>query len=104
MLNFGDISLTPFVADHAGVFLLLAQLTVTPGGWLVLDQSVLYQIVSRLLKDVQSKTSVAALEKATFLFTVFGKLGLFLKEQSLNKLKILCDRNLRILHTFGNTL
>ena len=76
--------MTPLVADQAGVFLLCALLSVTPGGWLVLDQSVLYQIVSSLLKDVQSKSTAAAFKKATFLFTVFCKLGLFLKEQSLN--------------------
>ena len=80
MLNFRDIALTPFVADQAGVFLLRALLPVTPGGRLVLDQSLLYQIVSRLLKDVQRKSSVAALKKTTFLFTVFGKLGLFLQK------------------------
>ena len=96
--------MTPLVADLAGVFLLSACLTVTHGSWRVLDQPLLYQIVSRLLKDVQRKTSVAALEKATFLFTVISKLGLFLEEESLNKPQILCDRNLRILHTFGNTL
>ena len=79
-------------------------LIFTIGGLLVLDQSLLYQIVSRFLKDVQCKSCVATLEKATFLFTVISKLGLFLEEESLNKPQILCDRNLRILHTFGNTL
>ena len=74
------ISLTPLVADQAGIFLLLALLTVTQGGRRVLDQSLLYQIVSRLLKDVQRKSSNAAFKKATFLFTVFGKLGLFLED------------------------
>ena len=77
---------------------------VTPGGRRVLDQSFFYQIVSRRLKYVQRDSLDAALEKATFLFTVISKLGLFLEEESLNKPQILCDRNLRILHTFGNTL
>ena len=94
---FTDISLTPHVAGQAGVFLLLTQLT--EGGRLVFDQSLLYQIVSRTLKDVQRQILDAALEKATFLFTVFGKLGLFLEDKSLNKLQILCDMYLHILHT-----
>ena len=52
----------------------------THGGWLVLDQSLLYQSVSGRLKDVQPESLDAALEIATFLFTVFGKLGLFLQK------------------------
>ena len=70
--------MTPHVAGQAGVFLLLTQLT--EGGRLVFDQSLLYQTVSRTLKDVQRQILDAALEKATFLFTVFGKLGLFLQK------------------------
>ena len=91
--------MTPLLAGHAGVFLLTARLTVTPGGGRVLDQSLLYQLVSGCLKDVQPDGLDAALEIATFLFTVFGKLGLFLEDKSLNKLQILCDRYLHILHT-----
>ena len=70
--------MTPFVAGQAGVIQIQARLT--EGGRLVLDQSVLYQIVSRTLKDVQRQSLDAALEKATLLFTVFGKLGLLLQK------------------------
>ena len=73
---------------------------MTPGGGRVLDQSLLYQLVSGCLKDVQPDSLDAALEIATFLFTVFGKLGLFLEEKVLINPQIFCDRNLRILHTF----
>ena len=85
------------VACEAGVLPLPPRLA--PGSRLCLDQPLLNQTVSRCLKDVQSVRLDAALEKATFLFTVFGKLGLFLEDKSLNKLQILCDRYLHILHT-----
>ena len=85
----GDISLTRLVAGQAWVCLLTARLT--QGGRRVLDQSLLYKIVSGRLKGVQRHSLDAALEKATLLFTVLGKLGLFLEEQSLNKPQILCD-------------
>ena len=89
------------VAGRAGVFPLPPRLA--PGGRLVLDQTFLDQTVSRRLKDVQCERLDAALEKATLLFAVFGKTGLLLEKQSL-KTQIICDRNLHILHTFGNTL
>ena len=73
--------MTPLVASQAGVFLPPARLT--PGGRLVLDQSLLYQTVSRRLKNIQCESLDAALEKTTPLFTVFGKLRLFLEEQRL---------------------
>ena len=55
---------------------------LAPGGWFVLDQTLFYQTVSRRLKDVQGVSLDAALEKATLLFTVFGKTGLLLKKQN----------------------
>ena len=64
------------VAGRTGVL----QARLTHGGWLVVDQSLLYQTVSRTLKDVYCEGLDAALEKATLLFTVFGKLGLFLQK------------------------
>ena len=76
--NFSDISLTTPVAGKAVVFSI--QALRTHGGWLVLDQSLLYQSVSRILKDVQPVILDAALEKAIILFTVFGKLGPFLQK------------------------
>ena len=85
------------VADHARVFPLPARLT--PGSRLVLYQTFLDQTVSRRFKDVQRESLDAAFEKATLLFTFFGKTGFLLKEQSL-KPKIISDRNLQILHTF----
>ena len=84
------------MAGHAWVFPVKTRLT--PGGRLVLDQPLLDQTVSRSLKDVQRECLDAALEKATLLFTFFGKTGLLLKEQSL-KPKIISDKNLHILHT-----
>ena len=89
------------IAGKAGVFPLPPWLAV--GGWLVLDQAILDQTVPRRLKNVQRPSLDAALEKATLLFAVFGKTGLLLEKQSL-KTQIICDRNLHILHTFGNTL
>ena len=89
------------VAGQAGVFPLPARLA--PGGRLGLDQTFLDQTVSRRLKDVQRESLDATLEKSTFLCTFFGKTGLLLEKQSL-KTQIICDRNLHILHTFGNTL
>ena len=65
------------IAGKAGIFPPPPWLAV--GGWLVLDQTVLDQTVSRRLENVQRESLDAALEKATFLFTVFGKLGLFLE-------------------------
>ena len=52
-------------------------------GWLVLYQPFLNQTFSRRLKDVQSKSLDAALEKATLLFTVFGKTRPLLEKQKL---------------------
>ena len=89
------------VASQAGIFPLQPWFAV--GGWLVLDQTVLDQTVSRCLENVQRKSLDAALEKATLLFAVFGKTGLLLEKQSL-KTQTICDMNLHILHTFGNTL
>ena len=89
------------IAGKAGVFPLPPWLAV--GGWLVLDQVIRDQTVPRRLKNVQRESLDAALEKATLLFAVFGKTGLLLEKQSL-KTQIICDRNLHILHTFGNTL
>ena len=89
------------VAGEAGVFPLPPRLA--HGGRLCLDQPFLDQTVSRCLKDVQHVRLDAALEKTTFLYTVFGKAGLLLNKQSFKPQNI-CDRNLRILHTFGNTL
>ena len=89
------------IAGIAGVFPLPPWLAV--GGWLVLDQTVLDQTVSRRLENVQRESLDAALEKATLLFAVFGKTGLLLEKQSL-KTQMICDRNLHILHIFGNTL
>ena len=89
------------VADQAGVFPLPPRLA--PGGRLVLDQTVLDQTVPRRLKDVQRESLDAALEKATPLFAIFGKTVLLLEKQSL-KTQMICDRNLHILHIFGNTL
>ena len=48
------------------------------GGWLVFYQPFLYQLVSRIFKDVQAISHDATLEKATSFSTVFGKTGLFL--------------------------
>ena len=85
------------VAGQAGVLPLPSRLA--QGGRLGFDQPLLDQTVSRCLKDVQRECLDAALEKATSLFTVFGKTGLLLEKQSL-KPQIIRDRNLRILHTF----
>ena len=89
------------IAGIAGIFPLPPWLAV--GGWLVLDQTVLDQTVSRRLKNVKRESLDAALEKATLLFAVFGKTGLLLEKQSL-KTQMICYRNLHILYTFGNTL
>ena len=89
------------IAGKAGIFPPPPWLAV--GGWLILDQTVLDQSIPRHLKNVQRERLDAALEKATLLFAVFGKTGLLLEKQSL-KTQIICDRNLHILHTFGNTL
>ena len=75
---FSDLLLTPIVAGHAGIFPIRARFT--QGGRLVLDQSLLYQTVSRLLKGVQRDILDTAFEKATLLFTVFRKLGLLLEK------------------------
>ena len=83
-------------ADHAWVFPPPPRLT--PGSRLVLYQTFFDQTVSRSFKDVQRESYDAALEKATLLFALFRKTGLLLKKQSL-KPQIICDRNLRILHT-----
>ena len=89
------------IAGKAGVFPLPPWLAV--GGWLVLDQAILDQTVPGRLKNVQRESLDAALEKATPLFAIFGKTVLLLEKQSL-KTQIICDRNLHILRTFGNTL
>ena len=84
------------MAGHAWVFPVKTRLT--PGGRLVLDQTFLDQSVSRSLKDVQCERFDAAFEKATLLFTFFGKTGLLLKEEII-KPQTIFDRHLRILHT-----
>ena len=68
------------IAGIAGILPLPPWLAV--GGWLVLDQTVLDQTVSRRLKNVKRESLDAALEKATLLFAVFGKTGLLLEKQS----------------------
>ena len=84
-------------ANQTGVFLPPAR--IAPGGWLAFNQPFLYQIVPRLLKDVQGKILDATLEKATSLSTVFSKSGLFL--ENLIKLKIILSyMDLRSAHTF----
>ena len=93
----------PWARDKYQVCFLPPPPRLAHRGRLGLDQPILDQTVSRCLKDVQHVRLDAALEKTTFLYTVFGKAGLLLNKQSFKPQNI-CDRNLRILHTFGNTL
>ena len=78
-------------ATETGVF--LPQARLAPGGSLAFNQPFLYQIVPRLLKDVQGKILDATLEKATSLSTVSGKTGLLL-ENWIPKLKNILSWNL----------
>ena len=78
-----DVNLGAHSVCHASVtWVFPLQSRLAPGGWFVLDQTLFYQTVSRRLKDVQGVSLDAALEKATLLFTVFGKTGLLLKKQN----------------------
>ncbi len=54
------------------------QANLAQGGWFVFYQPFFYQIVPRCFKDVQVIIRDATFEKATLLFTVFGKGRLFL--------------------------
>ena len=55
-----------------------AKANLAPGGWFVFYQPFLYQIIPICFIDVQAKRRDATFEKATPLFTVFGKAGMLL--------------------------
>ena len=55
-----------------------AKANLAPGGWFVFYQPFLYQIIPICFIDVQAKRRDATFEKATLLFTVFGKAGMLL--------------------------
>ena len=55
-----------------------AKANLAPGGWFVFNQPLLDQIIPICFIDVQAKSRDATFEKATPLFTVFGKAGMLL--------------------------